>query len=77
LPFVQKLRRGGYDGRGVRIIKTAKDLEGLLEGASLVEEMVRVRKEISVIAAGIKREKWGVFRWWRWNSTSRQTWWRD
>jgi 5-(carboxyamino)imidazole ribonucleotide synthase len=61
LPFVQKLRKGGYDGRGVAVIKTAKDLEGLLEGASVVEEMVRVRKEISVIAARNKKGEVGCF----------------
>ena len=50
-PFVQKLRKGGYDGRGVAIIKSADDLGLLLEGPSVVEDMVPVEKEISVIAA--------------------------
>ena len=51
LPFVQKLRTGGYDGRGVALIKTADDLERLFKGPSMVEDMVRIDKEISVIAA--------------------------
>lgn len=50
-PFVQKLRRGGYDGRGVAIIRSNEQLELLLEGPSIVEDMVGVEKEISVIAA--------------------------
>ena len=48
-PFVQKLRRGGYDGRGVAVIKSVDDT--LLEGACVVEEMVDVAKEIAVIVA--------------------------
>jgi 5-(carboxyamino)imidazole ribonucleotide synthase len=50
-PFVQKLRKGGYDGRGVAVIRNETDLGNLLEGASLVEEMVNIRKEISVVVA--------------------------
>ncbi len=51
LPFVQKLRKGGYDGRGVAIMRTQTDLQNLLEGASLVEDLVDLQKEISVIVA--------------------------
>jgi len=50
-PFVQKLRKGGYDGRGVAIIKSADDMHLLLEGPSVIEELVPLEKEISVIAA--------------------------
>ena len=50
-PFVQKLRSGGYDGRGVSIIKTEEDLPNLLEGISLVEPVVEIECEVSVIAA--------------------------
>ena len=50
-PFVQKLRRGGYDGRGVALIRSADDLELLLPGPSLVEDLVDLAAEISVIAA--------------------------
>jgi len=51
IPFVQKLRTGGYDGRGVEVIKTEADLDRLLEGPSMVEDLVQIDKEISVIAA--------------------------
>ncbi len=50
-PFVQKLRKGGYDGRGVAIIEKDADLPKLLESASLVEEKVDILKEIAVIVA--------------------------
>jgi 5-(carboxyamino)imidazole ribonucleotide synthase len=50
-PFVQKSRKGGYDGRGVHIVRQAGDLEGLIEAPSLVEDLVRVKQEIAIIAA--------------------------
>jgi len=48
-PFVQKLRIGGYDGRGVVVIKSKEDLNKLLEGPCLVEKMADIYKELSVI----------------------------
>ena len=50
-PFVQKLRSGGYDGRGVAIVKSESDYPDLLEGPCLVELMVNIEAEVSVIAA--------------------------
>ncbi len=50
-PFVQKLRKGGYDGRGVSVIRDETDLDDLLEGPSVVEKLVNIRKEISVVVA--------------------------
>lgn len=51
LPLVQKLRKGGYDGRGVAVINNCDDLKKLLEGSCLVEEKVAIAKELSVIVA--------------------------
>lgn len=52
LPFVQKSRTAGYDGRGVSVIKAQSDLdEKLLPGACVAEELVDMEKEIAVIAA--------------------------
>lgn len=51
LPFVQKSRTAGYDGRGVALIKTAADLDKLLPGPALVEVLVPIDKELSVVAA--------------------------
>jgi 5-(carboxyamino)imidazole ribonucleotide synthase len=51
-PFVQKSRTAGYDGRGVSLIKNAAELESkLLEGPCLIEEMVKMDKELAVIVA--------------------------
>jgi 5-(carboxyamino)imidazole ribonucleotide synthase len=50
-PFVQKLRKGGYDGQGVAVINDQKDLPKLLNGASVVEDKIDINKEISVIVA--------------------------
>jgi 5-(carboxyamino)imidazole ribonucleotide synthase len=55
LPFVQKLRTGGYDGRGVSIIHSKKDLEILLDGDSEVEDFIDIDKEISAIVARNER----------------------
>ena len=49
-PFVQKTREAGYDGKGVAVIRSAADLEKkLLEGASLIEELVEIEKELAVV----------------------------
>ena len=48
-PFVQKLRKGGYDGHGVSLINDSK--KSLLDGASMVEQKVDIAKEIAVISA--------------------------
>lgn len=50
-PFVQKVRSGGYDGRGVVIIRTEDDLPMLFDGLCLIEPLVEIEVEVSVIAA--------------------------
>ena len=50
-PAVQKLRREGYDGRGVQRIDSAADLGKGFTAASIVEELVDIDKELSVIVA--------------------------
>ncbi len=51
LPFVQKLRTGGYDGRGVQVVRTEEDLKNCFNEASLIEELIPFEKELSVIVA--------------------------
>lgn len=51
LPAVNKLGREGYDGRGVQILRTEKDLEKAFEAPSLLEKLIDFEKEISVIVA--------------------------
>ncbi|MDZ4751424.1 MAG: 5-(carboxyamino)imidazole ribonucleotide synthase [Flavobacteriales bacterium] len=50
-PFMQKLRKGGYDGRGVQALKTDEDLYAAMPGPSVLEKFVDFEKEISVIVA--------------------------
>ena len=50
-PLVQKLRFGGYDGRGVKILATPDDLVEALPGASMLEEHVALEKELAVMVA--------------------------
>ncbi len=54
-PFVQKLRRGGYDGRGVAVIENSSHLDKLLTGPCVVEKRIDIFKEVSVIAARNRR----------------------
>ena len=51
LPFVQKTRGEGYDGKGVAVIKSEADFSKILKGPSLVEELVDIEKELAVIVA--------------------------
>lgn len=62
LPFVQKSRTAGYDGKGVAILRTAEDLKTkLLKGACLAEQLAPVQTEIAVIAARNEADEVAVF----------------
>jgi 5-(carboxyamino)imidazole ribonucleotide synthase len=50
-PFVQKARSGGYDGRGVAVIRSEGELSAMLPVDSMVEEFVPLRKELAVLLA--------------------------
>lgn len=49
LPAVQKVKFGGYDGRGVVIIKSEEDLKKAIDAPSYIEELVDIEKELAVI----------------------------
>jgi len=51
LPAVNKLGREGYDGRGVQILRSEKDLEKSFDAPGLLEKLIDFEKEISVIVA--------------------------
>lgn len=51
LPFMQKMRKGGYDGKGVVAIKTESDFSSGFEGGSMLEKFIDFKKELSVIVA--------------------------
>ncbi len=48
-PFVWKSAAMGYDGFGVRIIRSNQDLETVSEGGCMAEDLVAIEKEIGVI----------------------------
>jgi len=50
-PFVQKLRKAGYDGKGVAVVNTSDDLHKMMDAPSVIEQKVKIKKELSVIAA--------------------------
>jgi 5-(carboxyamino)imidazole ribonucleotide synthase len=51
LPFVQKLNTGGYDGKGVQLIRANDDWKNLWTQESVLENLVDIDKELSVIVA--------------------------
>ncbi len=50
-PLVQKARRGGYDGRGVQVMRSAADFDQHLPVPSLLERFVPARLELAVMVA--------------------------
>lgn len=50
-PFVWKCAQFGYDGNGVKIVRSAIDLIGLPEVECIAEQMVPFKNELAVIVA--------------------------
>ncbi len=48
-PFVWKSRKGGYDGKGVKIVADARQMKELSDLPCLIEEKINFDKEIAVI----------------------------
>ena len=51
LPFVWKSARFGYDGNGVKIVKSIDDLSGLPSDECMAEDLVPFKNELAVIVA--------------------------
>ncbi len=51
LPAVHKMATGGYDGRGVQLIKTQKDFDKAFDAPAVLEKMVNIKQEISILVA--------------------------
>jgi 5-(carboxyamino)imidazole ribonucleotide synthase len=49
LPFVWKAATGGYDGRGVKVIRNHNDLYDLPDIPGLIEELASVEHEIAIV----------------------------
>lgn len=50
-PFVWKSAQFGYDGQGVKIVRSIEDLESLPHGECITEEMIPFKNELAVIVA--------------------------
>lgn len=51
LPFVWKAATGGYDGKGVEVVKTEEQILGLPDQAGLIEDLIPFEKELAVVVA--------------------------
>ncbi|MEO8862346.1 MAG: 5-(carboxyamino)imidazole ribonucleotide synthase [Ginsengibacter sp.] len=51
LPGVHKIAMGGYDGRGVTIIKDEKQIQNGFDAPAVLEKLVNIKKEIATIVA--------------------------
>ncbi|MES2587858.1 MAG: 5-(carboxyamino)imidazole ribonucleotide synthase [Bacteroidota bacterium] len=61
LPFVEKMRTGGYDGKGVTTIKSEADFPKAFEVPSIIEKFVDFEKELAVIVARNEKGEITVF----------------
>jgi len=50
-PYILKLRKDGYDGKGVMKINNATDLENAFDAPCIIEKLVDFEKEVAVIVA--------------------------
>lgn len=50
-PFVWKSCTGGYDGRGVSIVRTEEDIIPLSDGPCIAEKLIPFKNELAVIVA--------------------------
>jgi 5-(carboxyamino)imidazole ribonucleotide synthase len=55
LPFAQKLRTGGYDGKGVQIMQSIADFQNAFDAPTVLEKFVDFEKELAVIVARNER----------------------
>jgi len=51
LPFIQKLRKDGYDGRGVKKLIQETDLADGFDAPSLIEQWIDFERELAVIVS--------------------------
>lgn len=50
-PYILKLRKDGYDGKGVMRINSAEDLRKAFDAPCIIEKLVDFEKEVAVIVA--------------------------
>lgn len=60
-PLMQKLRKGGYDGKGVQALQTEADVSKAFSAPSILEKMIPFQKELSVIVARNEKGETAVY----------------
>ncbi|MCS7299497.1 MAG: 5-(carboxyamino)imidazole ribonucleotide synthase [Spirochaetia bacterium] len=60
-PSVQKARRGGYDGRGVFVIRSKDDIPNAIKSPFYIEEFIEIDKELAVMVARNRNGETKVF----------------
>ena len=61
LPAVHKLATGGYDGKGVQIIKKQEDIPLGFDAPAVLEKMISIDKEIAIIVAVDENGKTAIY----------------
>ncbi len=61
LPAVHKIGEGGYDGKGVQIMKSETDLDKGFDAPSVLEKMVNLKKEIAIIVAMNDKKETAIY----------------
>ena len=61
LPAVHKLAMGGYDGKGVQIIKKQEDIPLGFDAPAVLEKMIPIEKEIAIIVAVAENGKTAIY----------------
>ena len=60
-PLMQKMRKGGYDGKGVQPLREVADLSKAFSVPSILEKMIPFEKELSVIVARNEKGETAVY----------------
>jgi len=61
LPAAHKLGMGGYDGKGVQLLKKKEDIEKGFDEPAVLEKMVNIQKEIALIVAVNDKGETAIF----------------
>lgn len=61
LPAVHKIAMGGYDGRGVQVMRSEDDFKNGFDAPSVLEKMVNIKKEIAIIVAMNEKGETAVY----------------
>jgi 5-(carboxyamino)imidazole ribonucleotide synthase len=61
LPAVHKMGQGGYDGKGVQVLRDEASINKGFDAPSVLEKMVTIQKEIAVIVAMNDKKETAVY----------------